>query len=151
MPRMIRIAPLLFVLGIVACKKNDLAVPDAAPLPAEGAGLSERDVKRVVREAKPAMEKCYDEAVATKPEFRGAVTLVFAVEPDGTVNKKRAGLGGDVGGDSFAKCVLDIVVGLRFPSTTAPTDVQMPLDLGKHADAGAIGDAGATKADAKAD
>jgi hypothetical protein len=150
MPSMIRVASLLLVAVLaIACKKNEPSPADAAPAtPGEQPkGLAEQDIKRVIKENRPAMEKCYDAAAAEKPGMEGKITLVFAVNPDGSVDKKRAGLGGDVGGEAFAKCVLDVVVGLQFPGAPAGTDVQMPLDLRKRADAGVE----APKPDAKGD
>lgn len=139
MPAMRRAALLTIVtlLACNACKKDQPATADASPV-VTGSGVVEADVKRVIREAKPNMEKCYAAQVAIAPDFTGKVTLVFAVNPDGSVDKSRLGLGGAEGADTFAKCVLDVVAGLKFPAATASTDVQMPVDLGKRADAGVI-------------
>ncbi len=135
---MLRVAPLLLALVTCeACKKNEAAPADAQPAPGGSVtGVTQQDVKRIVRENRPAMEKCYDTALAAKPGLKGTITLVFSVNPDGSVDKKRAGLGGDVGGEEFAKCVLDVIVAMKFPTATAATDIQMPVDLGKRADAG---------------
>lgn len=140
MPPMRRAALLVVssLLAFNACKKDGpQATADAAPV-VTGTGVAEADVKRVIREAKPMMEKCYAVHVTTAPDFAGKVTLVFAVNPDGSVDKKRLGLGGAEGADTFAKCVLDVVAELKFPAATAATDVQMPVDLGKRADAGVV-------------
>jgi hypothetical protein len=137
---MLRVAPLLLALALTACQKKSEPAPSGAPAgsgsAATEAGLSQQDVKAVVRANRPSMEKCYDEALSAKPDFKGKITLVFSVNPDGTVDKKRAGLGGDLGGETFAKCVLDVVVAMHFPAAKAPTDVQMPVYLSKRADAG---------------
>jgi len=140
MPSMLRSALLVSVVALCACKKDQPAAADAAPPQAAASGVSQQDVKRIVRDAKPAMEACAQKA-SSAPSFTGKITLFFSVNPNGNVDKKRLGLGGAEGLDDFAKCVLDIVAALKFPAASAPTDVQMPVDLGKHADAGVVPDA----------
>lgn len=128
------VSPLLLVLlfTLSACKKK----PDQPAFIADG-GSSEQDVKEVIRTIRPAMEKCYDDAVAKKPDLSGKLMLIFSIGLDGKVDPKTAGLGGQAGDPVFAQCVLDLVVLQQFPKPRVITDVQMPVNLGKHRDAGA--------------
>ena len=137
----------LAALACGGCKKKENAVPNAGA-PTDG-GASSADVMTVIRAVRPQMEKCYDDAVAKKPDLPGKITLVFAINPDGRVDPTRAGLGGGTGEPAFAQCVLDIVVKQQFPAPKIATDVQLPLDLSKRKGDAGVADAAADAADAK--
>lgn len=121
-----------------ACKKKE---PPAAIDP--DAGVPASEVKRIIKEARPGMEKCYLDGVARKPDLSGKIVLVFAVGKDGKVDTTRTGMG-QAGDPVFAKCVLDILVKLEFPKPGVPTDIEFPMDLGKYVDAGVSASASAS-------
>lgn len=116
-----------------ACKKKEQGPTAVDP----DAGVPEAEVKRVIKAARPDMEKCYLEGVARKPDLSGKIVLVFAVGKDGKVDPTRTGMG-KAGDPAFAKCVLDILVKLDFPKPGVPTDIEFPMDLGKYVDAGGV-------------
>lgn len=125
----------LLLTSQTACKKNRLPPPDP------DSGVHQQDVTKVIRAARPEMEKCFDDAAAKRPDLVGKVVLVFAVRTDGTVDPASLGLGGQAGDPTFAQCVLDILAKQKFPPPKTTTDVQMPIDLSKHRDAGGAGSA----------
>jgi hypothetical protein len=132
--------PAVFVLALVSlfgCKKS---VPPAAVDP--DAGVKQDDVKRLLKGARPAMEKCYVDALARAPGLSGKVTLVFAVNKDGRVDTSRTGMA-NAGDPGFARCVLDQLVKIEFPKPGVVTDVEFPLDLAKHIDPAVLASASA--------
>lgn len=125
----------LALSALVACKKGDATKADSGAATLD-AGITEADVKRVLKQARPAMEKCYVDALAKKPDQEGKVVLVFSITREGRVDPKNAGMGGGAGNPEFARCVLDVLVKLAFPKPAIVTDIEIPLDLGKYVDAG---------------
>jgi hypothetical protein len=126
----------LIVLSIACKKKYDPPNPDS--------GSHQQDVTKVIRGVKPDMEKCFDEAVGKNPQLSGKIVLVFAIRTDGSVDPKSLGLGGPKGDPAFAQCVLDLVAKQKFPPPEVATDVQMPIELGKHRDSGPAGSVSAS-------
>lgn len=126
---------------VLACKKK----PEQAIVPAADpdSGVPAAEAKRILKEARPGMEKCYVDALAKKPDLSGKVVLVFAVGKDGKVDPTRTGMG-NAGDPDFAKCVLDLVVKLEFPKPATVTDIEFPMDLGKYVDAGVAASASAS-------
>ncbi len=140
-----RFAALFAALAVTcapaACKKPGPTPPDAPDAAAVGGdataeGVPQQDLKRVIRENRPAMEACYDAALAKNPATSGKIELVFAVLRDGSVDPKTLGLAGEAKDPELAKCVLDVVVKAKFPPAGSITNVQFPVDLAKRGDAG---------------
>lgn len=127
--------------SLVACKKNEQGVAAADP----DAGVKQEDVKRIIKVARPGMEKCYVDALQRKPSLSGKITILFAVKTDGKVDTTRTGMA-NAGEPEFAKCVLDLLVKLEFPKPGVATDIELPMDLAKHIDPAILASASAAAA-----
>ncbi|MBI2393891.1 MAG: hypothetical protein HYV09_30245, partial [Deltaproteobacteria bacterium] len=97
----------LALSALVSCKKGDPTQPDGGSAGASASvaidsGITQADVKRVLKEARPAMEKCYRDALAKKPDQEGKVVLVFSITREGRVDPTNAGMGGGAGNPEFA-------------------------------------------------
>jgi len=107
------------------------AVPGPAPVDAtDGSGsvaatgaVDRGLVQRLVRAQQPALQRCYDAAARANPSVATRVSASFTVTAQGTVT----GLSVSGGDASLTSCVRGVIAAIRFPSSSAPLRVQIPL------------------------
>ena len=112
---MIRYAPLLVSLSLVACGPpgDDLAVSSSPLLGA----LDKAVIDDVIRDDMDGIRSCYQKALTREPTLEGRLVTKFVIGADGWV--ERAELATDqIGDDALADCILDHVETLEFPPPT---------------------------------
>ncbi|MEM9070478.1 MAG: AgmX/PglI C-terminal domain-containing protein [Myxococcota bacterium] len=88
-------------------------------------GLSREQVQRVVRRHKPEVRFCYEQALVSRPDLAGRVSVRFVVQPTGTVSV--AVPASNEVGPRVARCVTDAVSRWNFPQTQGVTAVTYPF------------------------
>jgi hypothetical protein len=90
---------------------------------AEAGGLSTEQVKRVLAAHAGAIRACYELEAKRSSAPPGTIEVSWKIEPSGNVSD--ASIASSTLYDERAEaCILRQVVGLRFPSSAAPTRVE---------------------------
>jgi TonB family protein len=83
-------------------------------------------VSKVLRDANPALNACYEVLLAKKKNARGRMVVVVDVEPDGKVSDARVEES-ELSSDEMEGCVLGRVRRMQFPPAAQPAQVKLPL------------------------
>lgn len=87
-------------------------------------GLTREQIRSVIARHRPEVRYCYEQALQSRPDLQGRVTVGFQVAADGHVAQSSAS--GMSGVDS---CVAQAVERWHFPSSTSATIVSYPFVL----------------------
>ncbi|TNF37359.1 MAG: hypothetical protein EP329_03325 [Deltaproteobacteria bacterium] len=93
--------------------------PTPAPKAASGSGSSsgtcdKGEVSTVVRRQQRAVQACYEQRLAARPDLAGSLTVSWTIQPDGSVGSASA-VADTLGDASFSACVLRVVQRMKFP------------------------------------
>jgi hypothetical protein len=96
----------------------------AAPGPgATTGGLSTEQVKRVVASHRGAIQGCYDFEAKRASAPPGTIEITWTIREDGNVSDARV-VSSTLYDERAETCILRQVLGLRFPASDAPTQVE---------------------------
>ena len=102
-------------------------VPDWHPGPVTTVGgLTRTDIQRVVRRHKPEVRHCYEQALISRPDLEGRVSVRFIVQPDGHVSTSVT-QSQSIGSDRVSECVSSAVYRWGFPQSEGITAVTYPF------------------------
>jgi hypothetical protein len=107
---------------IVACRATD---PDCGRTVG---GLSREQIRSIIARHRPEVRFCYEQALISRPDLEGRVTIGFQIAQDGHVATSNA-VGATGGTDQVASCVAQAVSRWQFPSSSSPTGVTYPFIL----------------------
>ena len=103
-----------------------LLLSAAATAAHAGSGLSDEDVRRVVRANGHEVRACYEKHAMRQKEATGKVLLDLVVGSEGKVEQIHVDAEG-VRGKRFQRCVEGRVRAWQFPEASEPTEVQYPF------------------------
>ncbi len=86
-----------------------------------GASISQKVIDDVVREHADAFQDCYQEGLDRRPKLKGKITVVFAVEKDGTVSDAKA-KSATLKDEKVETCILDEFRTMQFPDLSGGCD-----------------------------
>jgi hypothetical protein len=75
--------------------------------------LDKEAIRRVVQAELPAVRKCYEAGLLSRPELAGKLTVSFQIEATGSVSSASASGLGDARVES---CVSSVIEGVQFPA-----------------------------------
>jgi hypothetical protein len=87
-------------------------------------GLTREQIRSVIARHRPEVRFCYEQALVSRPDLEGRVTVGFQIAQDGHVSQSSAS--GLAGVDS---CVAQAVQRWQFPTSPSPTAVSYPFIL----------------------
>jgi hypothetical protein len=93
-------------------RPGDATTPGASPI--VNGRLPPEVIQRIVRQHFPQIRRCYERALATKPDLTGRVVTRFVIGRDGSVMTASDG-GSDLGDSAVQACVIAVFQGLSFP------------------------------------
>jgi TonB family protein len=88
--------------------------------------LSQAQIDRVVRRHERDIRACYDVGLSREPGLAGRLRVDFVVEPSGATTGARVS-DSTLEHAEVERCIVVVVSRWRFPSSSARTDVGIPL------------------------
>lgn len=86
-------------------------------------GLGREQIRRTVQRHLPEIRHCYEQALQTRPELEGRVTVAFMVRQDGSVESSMV-VNDSTGINSMSSCMATAVRRWSFPQAPSPTFVR---------------------------
>ncbi len=133
-------SPTLPVARAMSHPERDTAAPPADDAPPTVWPLSRDGIQGAVREAIPALTRCYESALARDPSLAGTLAIGFEVEDVGGVGRVRLVEidEGRVADPALVDCALDAFEALQFdpPADGGSLRVSYPVTFRSEADAG---------------
>jgi hypothetical protein len=115
--------------GVLHSPTHTDRAPQIRPIPGTTMGsLSREQVRAVVARHRAEVRFCYEQALVSRPDLEGRISVQFQVAPDGHVATSGVREASD-GTERVASCVGQAVSRWTFPSSVGPTAVSYPFLL----------------------
>jgi TonB family protein len=114
---------LMIALGLWKAPPKPVAV--SAPMILPDCRLGGRPIRRVIKQHRAQLARCYNRVVQFRGGSEGTAMLHFMIAADGTVHK--VSVGGSITDVRIRSCLVDVTKSLRFPPDDYVVRVNYPL------------------------